>query len=96
MTPFLKKHSRCWFITVPRKDGGYARLSSGTHDFQVATAMQAMVVALGRRGSRDWDIIDAIVDRRANVAVVFDHYPNDLERLRAEIADEDLAGTIDA
>jgi integrase len=96
MTPFRKKTSRCWFITVPTKEGAYSRLSGGTRDYNTAVAMQDMVTALGRRGSRNWDIIDAIVERRVKIERVYDFYPERLDDLRAELKDEDLAPAIDA
>lgn len=96
MTPFLKKTSKCWFLTVTTKERTYVRLSSGTRDFDTAEAMQDMLTALSRRGSRAWDVIDAIVERRVKIERVFDFYPERLEQLRTEIADEDLAPAIDA
>lgn len=96
MTPFRKKTSKCWFITIATRERSYVRLSCGSHDFDVAEAMQDMVTALGRRGSRYWDVIDAIVERRVKVEHVYDYYPDRLEELRAEIADEDLAPAVDA
>ncbi len=103
MTPFKKKTSKCWFITVTTKERTYVRLSSGTRDLETAEAMQDMLTALSRRGSRQWDIIDAIVERRVKMERVFDFYPDRLEELRGELrtaaeesADEDLAPAIDA
>lgn len=49
-----------------------------------------------RRGSRSWDVIDAIVERRIKIERVFDFYPERLDELRAEIADEDLGPAVDA
>jgi site-specific recombinase XerC len=106
MTPFLKKTSKCWFITVPTKEGTYERLSSGTRDWDTAVAMQDMMTALGRRGSRNWDVIDWVLEQSrptakgllrwpGRIATVFDHYPERLADLRALILDEDLAPAID-
>lgn len=96
MTPFLKKTSKCWFVTVTTRERAYVRLSSGTRDLETATAMQDMLAALSRRGSRAWDIIDAIVERRVKIERVFDSYPERLDELRAELKDADLAPAIDA
>lgn len=99
MTPFLKKTSRCWFVTVTTKERTYVRLSSGTRDKDTAIAMQDMLTALSRRGSRQWDLIDAIVARRLKVADVYDAYPDRLAALTAALAvrsDLDLAPSIDA
>jgi site-specific recombinase XerC len=96
MTPFLKKTSKCYFVTITTKEGAYPRRSSGTRDWDTAVAMQDMLTALGRRGSRHWDIVDAIVEKRVKLERVYDFYPERLEELRAEIADEDLAPAVDA
>jgi site-specific recombinase XerC len=96
MTPFRKKTSRCWFLTVATKERTYVRLSSGTRDFDTAVAMQDMLTALSRRGSRSWDLIDAIIERRVKIEQLYDHYPDRLEALRATLADPDLAPAIDA
>lgn len=96
MSPFRKRTSACWFITVTTKERTHVRRSSGTHDYDTAQAMQDMLTALGRRGSRAWDVVDAIVDRRVSIGRVFDHWPDRLEDLRAELADVDLAAAVDA
>lgn len=96
MTPFRKKTSKCWFVTVTSKERTYHRLSSGTRDLDVATEMQDMLTALSRRGSRAWDLIDAILDRTLKIERVFDYYPDRLDELRTEVSDTDLAPAIDA
>jgi site-specific recombinase XerC len=96
MTPFLKKTSKCWFLTVTTKERTYVRLSSGTRDLDVATEMQDMLTALSRRGSRQWWLIDAIVDRHIKIETAFDYYPDRIEDLKALVADEDIAPAIDA
>jgi Site-specific recombinase XerC len=58
--------------------------------------MQDMLTALSRRGSRQWWVIDAIVEKRVSVARVYDFYPEQLEALRDELQDEDLAAAVDA
>lgn len=96
MTPFRKKTSKCWFITVATRERKYHRLSSGTHDKEVAQEMQDMATALGRRGSRHWDIVDAIVEKRVKIERVYDYYPDRLDELREELQDADLAPDVDA
>lgn len=96
MTPFLKKTSKCWFITITTQERTHVRRSSGSRDWETAVAMQDMVTALSRRGSRQWWIIEAILDKRVTVARVYDVYPDQLEALRAELSDVDLARDVDA
>lgn len=103
MTPYLKENSKCWMLTITTREQTYVRRSSGTHDRATADNMQDMLDSLSRRGSRDWDIVDAILEnrkigaRRLSVAIVYDYYiRRDLEGLRARLADVDLAGDVDA
>ena len=95
MTPFLKKSSKCYFVTITTKAKAHIRRSSGTRDFDTAVAMQDMLTALGRRGSRSWDIIDAILDRVVTIERVYDFYPERLDDLRDDLKDEDLAKYVD-
>ncbi len=104
MTPFRKESSKCWFVTVTSREGGYHRLSSESRIYDVAVAMQDMLTALSRRGARDWSIVDWILEKNpktnrtypGRVAKVYDYYPERLEELRASLKDEDLASAIDA
>lgn len=104
MTPFLKSTSKCWFITITTKERTYVRLSTGTRDEDTAVAMQDMATALSRRGSRQWDLVDWIVAKNpatgrsyaGRLARVFDHYPDQLEQLRAAIAGESVERDHDA
>jgi site-specific recombinase XerC len=95
VTPFRKKTSRCWFVTITTKERTHLRRSSETRDFDTAVAMQDMLTALSRRGSRQWDVIDAIVERRVAIADVYDHYPDRLDELRDKLKDVDLAPAVD-
>jgi hypothetical protein len=103
MSPFLKKSSKCYFVTITTRMKTYVRVSSGSRDWDTAVAMQDMLTALSRRGSRAWDLIDAITtgprSSRLKVSDVFDYYPERLDDLRATLVqkavDEDLAPAID-
>lgn len=106
MTPYRKGgHSRTWWLTVMRQDGTPARLSTGSHDEAVARDMELMLRTLTRRGSRDWDVVDALTERdparphrrRLTLDRLYDHWTRGtLDRLRAELNDVDLAPAIDA
>jgi hypothetical protein len=96
MTPFLKKTSKCWFVTV-HDEGGH--VSTGSRAARATTTPRWRCRICSRRSAprlAPWDIIDAIVERRVKIERVFDFYPDRLEELRAELADEDLAPAIDA
>jgi site-specific recombinase XerC len=65
MTPFLKKSSKCWFVTVTTREKQYVRLSSGTRDQDVATSMRI----------KDGSLAQSTVDhyrRQARVAFPID------------------------
>jgi integrase len=99
MMVYRKTNSKCWMLTVTTRENGYVRRSSGTWDKPTADGMQEMLNVLSRRGSRDWDIVDAIVAKRSKVKVpeVYDYYVrHDLDGLRAKLADLDLAPDVDA
>lgn len=75
---------------------GRVTVSAGTADKDTAEAMSDMCRALGRRGSRDWDLLDRIAERTLDVGTLFDAYQrNDLDGLRARLADVDLAPYLD-
>lgn len=97
MTPYRRTGSRCWWLTVTTRNKSYVRLTSGTHDRAVADDMELMLRSLSRRGSRDWDLIDALLERRVSVPKLYDHWrAGDLDVLRAELDDVDLAPEIKA
>lgn len=97
MMVYRKANSRCWMLTITTREKTYVRRSSETWDKPTADGMQEMLNALSRRGSRDWDLVDAILGKRVTVAGVYDYYIKaDLDGLRAKLADLDLAPDVDA
>lgn len=90
---YKRKGSSRFQITVPtRKEGEYVHLSTGTRDQATAEAMAAMWTVLGAQGKRQWDLIDAVLERRLKLARLYDHYiGGTLEQLRKELDDVDLA-----
>jgi site-specific recombinase XerC len=119
MTPYQKRgHSRTYWLTVVGKSGKTYRVPTGTHALATAEDMELMLRTLGRRGSRHWDLIGALVEpdparpgrKRLALARLYDAWceeqrapsearpagePGPLDRLRAELADVDLAPAID-
>lgn len=97
MMVYRKENSRCWMLTITTREKTYVRRSSGTWDRVTADGMQEMLNALSRRGSRDWDLVDAVLAKRVSVAVAYDYYIRGaLDELRAKLADLDLAPDVDA
>jgi len=95
---YRRRGSRRYWITVPtRMPGHYVHLSTGTKDEPTARAMAAMWQLLGASGRRQWDLIDAVIEKRCTVARLYDAYvTGTLDALRAELADIDLAPHVEA
>ncbi|HEX6814291.1 MAG TPA: tyrosine-type recombinase/integrase [Gemmatimonadaceae bacterium] len=89
--------SRRYWITVPdAKPGRYIHLPTGTTDRATAEAMEDMLRMFGRSGSRQMDLVDAVLTKRCTLGRLFDHHQfNTLHVLRAELeaqrTDIDLA-----
>jgi site-specific recombinase XerC len=103
LAPYSKSgHSKTQWVTIRGASGKRYQLPTGTHDPEVARDMELMVSVLGRRGSRDWDLVNALFEkdargkRRLALARLYDHWrTGTLDTLRAELADVDLAPAID-
>jgi integrase len=93
MTPWKNPRERVWKIDVPRQGGGRVVRSTGTTHKPTAEAMARMIQDLGRWGKRDWEIVNAVVDRRLTLGQVFDAYRlGRLADLRVTLGDIDLGG----
>jgi len=92
---YRRKERDAWFVAVPTPHGRVKR-STGTTHRPTAVAMERMLVALGPKGRRAWDLIERVVDGTLTLGTLYDTYANnDLEGLRARLADADLAQHID-
>lgn len=97
MTPYRRAGSKCWMITIVSREGAHIRRSSGTHDRETADAMQLMLTHMARRGTREWDLIDAVLDERLSIGTLYDHHlAGTMDLVRAQLQDRDLAPAIDA
>jgi integrase len=97
MTPYRKKGKKTWYLTLATgavDEAGkaeYVRPTSGTRDRATADEMQAMLNLIGKRGKRWFWLRDAIVAKRVDVPVAYDHYVSGtLDALQAQLADLDL------
>lgn len=90
---YLRRGSRIYWITVAtRTKGEYRHISTGTRNEQTAVAMAAMWLVLGGKGKRQWDLVDAVLSKRLDLARLYDHYMAEtLDVLRAELVDVDLS-----
>ena len=91
MMVYRRKDRSAWFIAVPTADGGRVKRSTGTAHRPTARAMERMLEELGPRGRRAWDLLERVASGALALPVLFDAYAqNDLDGLRARLADVDL------
>lgn len=92
MTPFRPAGRTIFRVKVPNRNGAWRDCTTETRDPPTARAFQRMVDALGRKGRRDWEALEAVFYQRRTLGQLFDAYRmNDLDRFKAELADVDLA-----
>ena len=89
--PYRNGKRKTWIVTLPTRDGGRKRVSTGTTHRPTATRFERMIRDLGPSGGRDWDLLDQVADGRLAVGVLYDHWnSNTLSALRASLADVDI------
>lgn len=105
MTPYKPKGRHKWMVRLPRRHGGWRAVSTGNQLKHVAKAMERMLHQLGRQGERAWDLLEAVnrptnePGPRITMGQLYDAFnqgSKGLARLRAELADVDLAEHIGA
>jgi len=90
IVPTLPRNRRCFKVWVPTRQGRVKR-STGTADRATAKKMERMLVALGARGQREWDLLDRVESNTLKLSVLYDAWSmNDLDGLRARLDDVDL------
>lgn len=89
------KRGRRFSAWVYRADGRRRRLSLGTADARTAREMERFLQALKDR--REWDVLEAIFDKKLTPGAAFDSWLQDpqLGALRARLNDEDLRDYVD-
>lgn len=96
MSPFRPSGRTIWRVKLPNRHAGWKDISTRTRDKPTANAMDRMLDALGPKGKRDWELLDAVWDGRLELPALFDAYRmNDLASLRARLDDVDLRPYID-
>jgi integrase len=87
----IYKRGKVFAIYVPTRNGGRAVKTTGTMHKPTAQKMAAMLLNLGQKGQRRWDLLDPLVDGRLTVPQLYDAYAHNVtEQLLAELADIDL------
>lgn len=96
MSPHKQRGESVWRIYVPTQAGGTKLRSTGTRDKATARSMERMVLDLGPRGKREWDLLAAVTGGSLKLGALFDAYRrNELGLLRSQLADVDLATYLD-
>jgi len=91
----IYRRGKLWTVRVPTRSGQVAR-ATGTSDRALARGMERMLELLGPKGRRDWELLDAVADDRITVSQLYDAYAaNELEKLREQLKDIDLAEYLD-
>ena len=79
-----------YFVAVPTRAGRVKR-STGTTHKGTARSMERMLVELGPKGLRAWDLLDRVADGSLPLGRLYDAFSrNALDVLRAELQDRDL------
>jgi len=87
---FRRRPRPQWFVYFPTRTGWVQR-STGTSHKATAQAMERMLIALGPRGKRDWEVLDAVLAEEITLGALFDAWQrDDLDGLRARLKDVDL------
>ena len=74
---------------------GWMQRSTGTSDRATAKAIERMLVDLGPKGKRAWDLLEDVAADRLALGALYDAWrADDLESLRARRVDVDLAAEL--
>jgi len=86
-------------MKVPRRNDAPFECSTGTRDQNTARKMEAMIAELGPKDLRAWDILEAVTSKRITLPMLWDWWvedKRDLTKIRARLADIDLAKSVRA
>jgi integrase len=84
-----------WWVAVPTRTGRMKR-STGTAHKPTAARMERMLLDLGPRGRRRWDVLERLVDGSLTLGRVLDAWDRSaLDELLAAFADEDVAPLVE-
>jgi integrase len=80
-----------WWVAVPTETGGRVKRTTGTTDKHIAKSMERMLLELGPRGRRAWDLLTPVAQGTLALGELHDAWSrSDLDGLRARLADIDL------
>ena len=89
---YRRKNGRgTWLVAVPTPHGRVKRFT-GTNHKPTAKAIERMLIALGPKGQRAWNLLEMVEKDTLALGVLYDAYANsDLDGLRARLQDTNLA-----
>lgn len=91
---YRRANRDAWFIAVPTRTGWIKR-STGTTHRGTAQAMGRMLLELGPKGQRAWDLLDRIENNTLSLGALYDAWRrNDLAGLREQMQDVNLESEI--
>jgi len=95
--PYRRKGVRTWTVAVPLPRGRWVKLSTGFNERRDALRVERMLSALGPRGRNAVDLLARVVSGDLQLRDLLAAYEgNDLESLRASLADVDVEPLVDA
>lgn len=95
MNAYRPKGHKTYRVRVPTPTGSVKRYT-GTRDKATAKLYDVMLLELGPRGDRRWDLIGPVVEGRISLADLFDAWRSkDLDGLKARLNDFDLKDLLD-
>ncbi len=84
-----------WFVEVPTRFGRRIKRSTGTAHRGTAIAIERMLIALGPKGRRDWELLERVAAGTLELGTLYDAWQrNDLDGLRRQLDDVDLAAHV--
>ncbi len=89
--PYKNGKRKTWVVSVPTKVGSFVRRSTGTTHRATAVRIEHMLVDLGPRGRRMFDLVDAVLENQLTLGALLDAWDsNDLDGLRNRLKDVNL------
>ena len=89
--PYHNGNRKTWIVTLPTRDGGRKRVSTGTTHRPTANRFEKMISDLGPNGTRAWDLLDRVAAGNLKLGAVFDAWnAGTLDALRAKLNDVDI------
>ena len=85
-----------FYVEVPTRTGGRVKLATGTKHRGTAKAIERMLIDLGPKGRRAWDLLEAVAGGVLTLGKLYDAFAvDDLDGLRARMVDVDLSPHVD-